>query len=121
MIASSSIGAVYKGTLSSGVEIAVASIPVAAVKDWSNNLETQFRNKVDWKLTPPHYLVSNLVPHSLNVSLQLFQIDSLSKVNHKNFVNLLGYCEEDEPFTRMLVFEYAPNGTLFEHLQSEYL
>ncbi|GFZ15057.1 protein kinase family protein [Actinidia rufa] len=88
VIGSSSIGAVYKGTLSSGVEIAVASIPVAAAKDWSNNLETQFRNK----------------------------IDSLSKVNHKNFVNLLGYCEEDEPFTRMLVFEYAPNGTLFEHL-----
>ncbi|PSR93219.1 Inactive receptor-like protein kinase [Actinidia chinensis var. chinensis] len=88
VIGSSSIGAVYKGTLSSGVEIAVASIPVAAAKDWSNNLETQFRNK----------------------------IDSLSKVNHKNFVNLLGFCEEDEPFTRMLVFEYAPNGTLFEHL-----
>lgn len=50
-----------------------------------------------------------------------FQIDTLSKVNHKNFVNLIGYCEEEEePFTRMLVFEYAPNGTLFEHLHSEY-
>lgn len=45
----------------------------------------------------------------------------LSKVNHKNFVNLLGFCEEEEPFTRMMVFEYAPNGTLFEHLHSEYL
>lgn len=49
------------------------------------------------------------------------QIDTLSKVNHKNFVNLLGYCEEEEPFTRMMVCEYAPNGTLFEHLHSEYL
>lgn len=49
------------------------------------------------------------------------QIDTLSKVNHKNFVSLLGYCMEDEPFTRMLVFEYAPNGTLFEHLHSQYL
>lgn len=37
-------------------------------------------------------------------------------MNHKNFVNLIGYCEEDEPFARMMVFEYAPNGTLFEHL-----
>lgn len=44
----------------------------------------------------------------------------LSKVNHKNFVNLLGYCEEDTPFTRMVAFEYAPNGTLFEHLHSEW-
>lgn len=50
----------------------------------------------------------------------LFQIDTLSKVNHKNFVNLVGFCEEAEPFTRMLVFEYAPNGTLFEHLHSKY-
>ena len=40
----------------------------------------------------------------------------LSKINHKNFVNLLGYCEEDEPFTRILVFEYASNGSVFEHL-----
>ncbi|OIV95239.1 hypothetical protein TanjilG_21629 [Lupinus angustifolius] len=44
------------------------------------------------------------------------QIDTLSRLNHKNFVNLIGYCEEEEPFTRMMVFEYAPNGSLFEHL-----
>ncbi|XWS65811.1 hypothetical protein CRYUN_Cryun05aG0145600 [Craigia yunnanensis] len=93
VIGSSTIGTVYKGTLSNGVEIAVASVPVKSAKDWSKNLETQFRKK----------------------------IDTLSKVNHKNFVNLLGYCEEDEPFTRMMVFEYAPNGTLFEHLHSKYL
>ncbi|KAL2470999.1 putative inactive receptor-like protein kinase [Abeliophyllum distichum] len=67
-----------------------------SAKDWSKNLEAQFRNK----------------------------IDTLSKLNHRNFVNLIGYCEEVEPFTRMMVFEYAPNGTLFEHLhirESEHL
>ncbi|KZV23534.1 hypothetical protein F511_36231 [Dorcoceras hygrometricum] len=88
VIGSSSVCTLYKGTLSSGVEIAVASIAVASAKEWTSNQESQFRMK----------------------------IDTLSKVNHKNFVNLLGYCMEDEPFTRMLVFEYAPNGTLFEHL-----
>lgn len=88
VISSSPIGTVYKGTLSNGVEIAVASVTATSSKDWSKNLEAQFRNK----------------------------IDMLSKINHKNFVNLLGYCEEEEPFTRMMVFEYAPNGTLFEHL-----
>ncbi|KAL5171010.1 Inactive receptor-like serine/threonine-protein kinase [Glycine soja] len=96
VIGTSSIGTVYKGTLSSGVEIAVASVAATSSKDWSKTLEAQFRNK----------------------------IDTLSKVNHKNFVNLLGHCEEDEPFTRMVVFEYAPNGTLFEHLhikESEHL
>ncbi|KAL0401169.1 UNVERIFIED_CONTAM: putative inactive receptor-like protein kinase [Sesamum latifolium] len=88
VIGSPSFCTLYKGTLSSGVEIAVASIAVASSKDWSSNLEAQFRKK----------------------------IDTLSKVNHKNFVSLLGYCEEGKPFTRMMVFEYAPNGTLFEHL-----
>lgn len=78
----------YKGTLSSGVEIAVISTMKKSAKEWSKNCETQFRKK----------------------------ITSLSRVNHKNFVNLLGYCEEEKPFTRMMVFEYAPNGTLFEHL-----
>ncbi|KAK9077087.1 hypothetical protein SSX86_005423 [Deinandra increscens subsp. villosa] len=78
----------YKGTLSSGVEISVASTSIASLKDWSKRAEMGFRKK----------------------------IDALSQVNHKNFVNLLGYCEEDEPFVRMMVFEYAPNGLLSEHL-----
>jgi hypothetical protein len=34
-------------------------------------------------------------------------------------MNLLGYCEEEHPFTRVMVFEYAPNGTLFEHLHGK--
>ncbi|KAA3489497.1 inactive receptor-like serine/threonine-protein kinase [Gossypium australe] len=88
IIGTFSDGTVYKGTLSSGVEIAVTSTAVASREDWPKNLETHFRKK----------------------------IDALSKVNHKNFVNLIGYCEENVPFTRMMVFEYAPNGTLFEHL-----
>ncbi|KAF5729178.1 LRR receptor-like serine/threonine-protein kinase MRH1 [Tripterygium wilfordii] len=79
---------VYKGTLSSGVEIAVASTAAMSSKDWSKTAEIAFRKK----------------------------IDTLSRINHKNFVNLIGYCEENDPFNRMMVFEYAPNGTLFEHL-----
>lgn len=79
---------VYKGTLSSGVEIAVVSTSISSLKQWSKRSELAYRKK----------------------------IDALSRVNHKNFVNLIGYCEEDEPFVRMMVFEYAPNGSLFEHL-----
>lgn len=78
----------YKGTLSSGVEICVASTAMTSLKDWSKRAEIAFRKK----------------------------IDALSRVNHKNFVNVIGYCEEDEPFVRMMVFEYAPNGSLSEHL-----
>ncbi|XP_027933771.1 protein MALE DISCOVERER 2-like isoform X2 [Vigna unguiculata] len=79
---------IYKGTLSSGVEIAVVSTLVTSSKNWSKSMELRYRKK----------------------------IDTLSRINHKNFVNLIGYCEEQEPFTRMLVFEYAPNGNVFEHL-----
>lgn len=78
---------IYKGTLSSGVEIAVISTVVAS-NNWSKRSEAHFRKKVD----------------------------ILSRVNHKNFVNLLGYCKENEPFMRMVALEYAPNGTLYEHL-----
>ncbi|KAK8955357.1 putative LRR receptor-like serine/threonine-protein kinase MRH1 [Platanthera guangdongensis] len=78
----------YKGTLSSGVEIAVTSTFIKSSKDWSDKSEVLFREK----------------------------ISVLSRVNHKNFMNLIGHCTEQEPFTRMMVFEYASNGTLFEHL-----
>ncbi|XP_012830055.1 PREDICTED: probable inactive receptor-like protein kinase At3g56050, partial [Erythranthe guttata] len=88
VIGSSSLGTLYKGTLSTGVEIAVAAIAFTSANDWSNSLEALFRD----------------------------EIDTLSKVNHKNFMNLVGSCAEEEPFTRMLVFEYAPYETLFEHL-----
>ncbi|XP_042433044.1 protein MALE DISCOVERER 2-like isoform X1 [Zingiber officinale] len=78
----------YKGTLSSGAEVAVMSTVITSTKDWSAQDEAEFRKKVS----------------------------VLSKFNHNNFMNLLGYCKEKEPFTRMLAFEYASNGTLFEHL-----
>lgn len=46
----------------------------------------------------------------------LFQVADLARLNHENAGKLLGYCKETSPFARMLVFEYASNGTLYEHL-----
>ncbi|KAG6384343.1 hypothetical protein SASPL_155849 [Salvia splendens] len=43
-------------------------------------------------------------------------VAGLARLNHENVGKLLGYCMESKPFTRMLVFDYASNGTLFEHL-----
>ncbi|GJW84694.1 putative ribonuclease H-like domain-containing protein, partial [Tanacetum coccineum] len=53
------------------------STAITSVKDWTKKLETKFRKK----------------------------IEILLEVNHENFVNLIGYCEEQNPFTRMMVFE----------------
>lgn len=46
VIGSASLCTLYKGTLSSGVEIAVASIAVGSPKQWSTSMEAQFRKKV---------------------------------------------------------------------------
>jgi len=43
-------------------------------------------------------------------------VADLARLNNENAGKLLGYCSESTPFTRMLVFEYASNGTLYEHL-----
>ncbi|KAL9671932.1 hypothetical protein QQ045_009506 [Rhodiola kirilowii] len=82
---------VYKGTLTSGADIVVCSTTILSVKEWSECAESAFRR----------------------------QIRMLSRINHKNHVNLLGYCQEDSPFRRMMVFENAPNGTLYEHLHEK--
>ncbi|KAK4399237.1 protein MALE DISCOVERER 2 [Sesamum angolense] len=82
------VATLYKGTLSSGVEIAVASTAVASAKQWSKQAELTFRKKL---------------------------VESESQELHKSYWVL----REEEPFTRMMVFEYAPNGALFEHLHVE--
>ncbi|XP_023636579.1 probable inactive receptor-like protein kinase At3g56050 isoform X2 [Capsella rubella] len=92
VIGSFSDGAIYKGTLSTGAEIAVVSASAGSRAAWSTAMETQLLQKMH----------------------------KLSKVDHKNFLNVIGYCHEEEPFSRMLVFEYAPNGCLSEHLHSQH-
>lgn len=46
IIGSLSDGVLYKGTLSSGVEIAVIASRIKSAKDWSKQCESQFRKKV---------------------------------------------------------------------------
>ncbi|EPS69112.1 hypothetical protein M569_05651, partial [Genlisea aurea] len=78
---------VYKGTLSPGHEIAVSSLSISE-DNWTGYTELCFQEEVA----------------------------DLARLNHENVGKLLGYCRESLPFTRMLVFDYASNGTLYEHL-----
>ncbi|XP_022136546.1 probable LRR receptor-like serine/threonine-protein kinase At1g63430 [Momordica charantia] len=87
IIGSSSDSLVYKGTMKGGPEIAVISICIKE-ENWTDYLELYFQREVA----------------------------DLARLNHENIGKLLGYCKESSPFTRMLVFEYASNGTLYEHL-----
>ncbi|XP_059645626.1 probable LRR receptor-like serine/threonine-protein kinase At1g63430 [Cornus florida] len=87
IIGSSPDSIVYKGTQKGGPEIAVISLCIQE-EHWTGFLELYFQREVA----------------------------DLARLNHENIGKLLGYCRESTPFTRMLVFEYASNGTLYEHL-----
>nr|CAB3486226.1 unnamed protein product [Digitaria exilis] len=87
IIGSSPETVVYKGTMKDGPEVSVISL-CAFEGHWISHHELFYQNKV---------------------------ID-LARLNHDNIAKFLGYCRESDPFSRMLVFEYASNGTLFEHL-----
>ncbi|KAF6135272.1 hypothetical protein GIB67_021634 [Kingdonia uniflora] len=87
IIGSSSDSIVYKGTVKDGPEIAVISLCIKE-ENWTGYLELYFQREVA----------------------------DLARSNHENAGKLLGYCRETTSFSRMLVFEYASNGTLYEHL-----
>lgn len=87
IIGSSPDSVVYKGNMKGGPEIAVISLCIKE-ENWTGYLELYFQREVA----------------------------DLARLNHDNTGKLLGYCRESSPFTRMLVFEYASNGTLYEHL-----
>ncbi|MBA0763888.1 hypothetical protein Gotri_013283 [Gossypium trilobum] len=87
IIGSSLDSLVYKGTMKGGPEIAVISLSIKE-EHWTGYLELYFQREVA----------------------------DLARLNHDSVGKLLGYCREISPFTRMLVFEYASNGTLHEHL-----
>ncbi|KAK4771408.1 hypothetical protein SAY87_031940 [Trapa incisa] len=87
IIGSSPDSLVYKGTIKGGPEIAVISLCIKE-EHWTGYLELYYQREVA----------------------------DLARIAHENTGKLLGYCSESTPFTRMLVFEYASNGTLYEHL-----
>ena len=47
------------------------------------------------------------------------EIELLSRVHHKNLVDLVGFCFEQGE--QMLVYEFIPNGTLRENLMGLHL
>ncbi|KAM0863590.1 hypothetical protein ACQ4PT_044498 [Festuca glaucescens] len=49
------------------------------------------------------------------VELYFQKVIEIARLNRQHFVKMMRYCKESDSFSRMLVFEYQPNGTLYEH------
>ncbi|CAM0903618.1 unnamed protein product [Alopecurus aequalis] len=87
IIGSSHETVVYKGTMKDGREIAVVSLSFP-VHYWTSYVELYFQREVV----------------------------EMARLDHENVAKMVGYCKESDPFSRMLVFQYPANGTLYEHL-----
>ncbi|KAK1609587.1 hypothetical protein QYE76_033260 [Lolium multiflorum] len=91
-IGSGSFGCVYRAKLADGREIAIKRAERASTG-------ARRRRRFD-------------AEHAFRSELRL-----LCRVNHRNLVSLLGFCEERGE--RILVFEFMPHGALHDHLHGD--
>ncbi|KAG8046312.1 hypothetical protein GUJ93_ZPchr0008g11818 [Zizania palustris] len=91
-IGSGSFGSVYRAKLPDGREVAIKRAERAASR-------VQRRRRYD-------------AERAFRAELRL-----LSRVNHRNLLQLLGFCEERGE--RILVFEFMPHGALHDHLHGK--
>ncbi|KAI3464372.1 hypothetical protein Pfo_021035 [Paulownia fortunei] len=92
-IGTGSFGSVYHATLDDGRQVAIKRAETSASSSYAGATK---RGQEDKDLA------------------FLNELEFLSRLNHKNLVRLLGYCEDYNE--RVLVYEYMENGTLFDHL-----
>lgn len=52
----------------------------------------------------------------LTVPVILGQVNLLRSANHGNLVRLLGYCQDVK---KVLIYEFAEEGTLWDHLHGQ--
>ncbi|XP_038989472.1 serine/threonine-protein kinase-like protein CCR4 [Phoenix dactylifera] len=97
-IGSGGFGLVYRAVLDDGRVVAIkrAEPPTAAAATSSTSHADRRRRDRDRE------------------AAFLSELALLSRVNHKNLVRLLGFCNQDGE--RILVYEFMPNGTLHDHL-----
>ncbi|KAE8666406.1 putative serine/threonine-protein kinase-like protein CCR3 [Hibiscus syriacus] len=91
-IGTGSFGSVYHGTLDDGREVAIKRAEITSVSSYAVGTRLQ-EDKDDAFVN---------------------ELEYLSRVHHKNLVQLLGFCEDSNE--RILIYEYMNNGTLHDHL-----
>ncbi|KAG8660831.1 hypothetical protein MANES_02G199400v8 [Manihot esculenta] len=91
-IGEGSFGSVYRCTLNDGRELAIKRAETLN----SSSCAVETRRRVD------------------KDNAFINELESLSRLHHKNLVRLLGFCEDCNE--RVLIYEYLSNGTLYNHL-----
>jgi serine/threonine protein kinase len=93
-VGTGSFGTVYHATLDDKREVAIKRAEASTSSSYAGGATIHSQEDKD--------------------SAFLNELEFLSRLNHKNLVRLLGYCEDCNE--RVLVYEYMGNGTLFDHL-----
>ncbi|CAN0838158.1 Serine/threonine-protein kinase-like protein CCR4 [Linum grandiflorum] len=94
-IGTGSFGTVYRGTLPDGREVAIKRAETSSGSS-TRSLGILIKHQEDKDKAFVH------------------ELESLSRLHHKNLVRLLGFCEDTTE--RILVYEYMENGSLHDHL-----
>jgi hypothetical protein len=90
-IGTGSFGSVYRATLDDGRDVAIKRAEISMSSPYANSRREEDKDNAF-----------------------LNELEALSRLNHKNLVRLLGFCEDSNE--RVLVYEYMKNGNLYDHL-----
>lgn len=97
-IGSGSFGSVYRATLQDGREVAIKRAELSSYSSGGGGGGTAIKRQDD------------------NKNAFVNELECLSRLNHKNLVRLLGFCEDCCEYA--LVYEYMNNGSLHDHLHN---
>ncbi|XP_058097698.1 serine/threonine-protein kinase-like protein CCR4 [Magnolia sinica] len=92
-IGTGSFGSVYRATLDDDRDVAIKRAELTAPSSYAGWIGTKRQEKQ---------------------SAFLAELALLSRLNHKNLVRLIGFCDSEHE--SVLVYDYLPNGTLHDHL-----
>ncbi|WOG97195.1 hypothetical protein DCAR_0416535 [Daucus carota subsp. sativus] len=101
-IGSGSFGSVYRATLQDGREVAIKRAQLTKCPSLDGA-----RGGVNYNITKRQ---------DENEYAFVNELECLSRLNHKNLVRLLGFCEDCNEYA--LIYEYMNNGSLHDHLHN---
>ncbi|KAK1361374.1 serine/threonine-protein kinase-like protein CCR4 [Heracleum sosnowskyi] len=101
-IGSGSFGSVYRATLQDGREVAIKRAQLTMCPSF-NGAPGGGNATITKRQDENEYAFVN-------------ELECLSRLNHKNLVRLLGFCEDCNEYA--LIYEYMDNGSLHDHLHN---